>query len=308
MRQGFNKITIALFYTGWIILFSVQSLLAQTVTAPVPVDFNELKLREKVAARIASGNLSKNPAYSAFNSDKVIIEKRLQFNFQNQTFFGVRLKILPVVAEQKHEFLYLIVDRDINYQFSDVIRIEDGVSEFSPVMMELRRIELPEAGLGHEIEKGNGVHHITLVSDPFCPYCRKVWDYLYQNRASFKSFKLAHYPLHPPSRIASAVMMYAQKKQLDILAIANFSYTRLISSESPIDILYQYVSEFPVLKKHWGENLEKAAEMLQTDYSQMVAKEHEDIRDLGISGTPATFVDGYMVEGFNATKFNELIK
>jgi len=308
MRQHSTKKIMTFFHIIWLSLFFTQAVWAQQETLPVKIDFNELKLREKIATRISAGNSPKNPAYSGFNADKVVIEKLIPFQFQGQTFFGVRLKILPIIPEQTHEFLYLFVDRDINYQFSDIIRIDTGVSEFNPLMVELRRFDLPATGIGQEIFQGSGAHQITFVSDPFCPYCRQVWGYIDQNRSKLKSLKLAHYPIHSTSQIACAVMMFAQKNRLNVLDIVNFSYTRLNSSESPVDILNQYASEFPDLKKLWGADLQKTAEKLQTEYSPMVAKEHTEIRDLGIMGTPITFVDGYMIEGFNVPKFNELIK
>ncbi|MBI5591188.1 MAG: hypothetical protein HY881_11970 [Deltaproteobacteria bacterium] len=304
--QKCNKLGIFIVFIYFFIVAPLSW--AQNEASPVkPSGLDETKLKEIIASRIQKANAGKNESYKNFDSKMVIVEKKIAFQSLGQILYGVKIKILPVVADQKHEFLYLIVDPSLTVQYSDILDMETGASALNPVMVELRRIDLPAKSIGNEIYKGSGAHQIVLISDPFCPYCREVWGYLVQHKDKIKLLKLAHFPIHTASETACAVLEFAQQKRLNLFDIVNFSYTRLNSSESPVEILSQYAAEFPLLKKYWGNDLEAAAKKLQAEYLPAVQKEQAEIKDMGISGTPITFVDGYMIEGGNFPKFDELM-
>jgi len=272
-----------------------------------PPELDEAKLKAKILSRIQKADAGKHDAYSHLDPNLVIIEKRIPFQVLNQTVYGIRLKIMPVLPDQKHEFLNLIVDPTLSVQYTDILDMETGASMLNPVMVELRRISLPETNIGTEIYKGNGRHRIVLISDPFCPYCRQVWTYLVEHKNKFKSLRMVDYPIHTTSETVCAVLEFTRQKRLNIFDIINFSYTKLNSSESPVDMLKQYAAKFPLLKKYWGDDLEAAAKKLQEEYLPAVYREQSHIKDLGIVGTPVTFVDGYMIEGGNFPKFDELM-
>lgn len=298
------KMFIALIYVFIVVPLSW----AQNEALPVnPPELDEMKLKEQIVSRIQKANAGKSEAHKNFDSKMVIVEKKIAFQSLGQMLYGVRLKVLPALPDQKHEFLYLIVDPSLTVQYSDILDMETGASVLNPVMVGLRRIDLPARGIGSEIYKGGGAHQIVLISDPFCPYCRQVWGYLVQHKDKIKSLKLSHYPIHTVSEIACAVLEFAQQRRLNIFDIVNFSYTKLNSGESPAEILRQYAAEFPLLKKYWGNDLEAAAKKLLAEYLPAVQKEQSEIKDMGIAGTPITFVDGYMIEGGNFPKFDELM-
>lgn len=288
-------------------------LAASTVWAqnqPSPEKFpelDEMKLKEKILSRIQKADAGKHDAYHRLDSNLVVIEKKIPFRILNQTLYGVRLKILPVLPDQKHEFLNLVVDPSLTVQYTDILDMETGVSVVNQVMVELRRIALPEKSIGSEIYKGSGIHQIVLISDPFCPYCRQVWAYLVEHKDKFKSLKMVHYPIQAASETACAVLEFARQKRLNIFDIIHFSYSRLSPGETPSEMLKQYAAEFPLLKKYWGNDLEAAAKKLQTEYLSAIHKEQSEAKDLGIVGTPVTFVDGYMIEGGNFPKLDELM-
>jgi protein-disulfide isomerase len=290
-------------------VFSVVPILwAQNQSSPEkPQELDETKLKEKILSRMQKADAGKHETYNHLGTNLVIVEKKIPFQVLNQTLFGVRLKILPVLPNQKHEFLNLVVDPTLAVQYPDILDMETGASLFHQVMTELRRITLPEKSMGSEIYKGSGSHQIVLISDPFCPYCRQVWAYLVDHKDKIKSLKMVHYPIQSASETACAVLEFARQKRLNIFDIIHFSYTRLNSSDSPSEMLEQYAAEFPLLKKYWGNDLDAAANKLQNEYLPAIHKEQSEAKDLGIVGTPVTFVGGYMIEGGNFPKFDELL-
>ena len=277
------------------------------VSSAKPPALDDAKLKEKILSRIQNANAGKNDSYKNVDISKIIVERKIPFQVLGQTLFAVRLKILPMLPEQINEFLYLVVDPTLTVQYPDIINLDTGTSILSQVMMDLRRIKLPEKGFGSEVYKGGGVHQIVLISDPFCPYCRHVWEYLFQHKDKIKSLKMSYYPIHTVSAIACAVLDFALQKHMNIFDIINFSYTKLNPSESPTDVLKQYAAAFPLFKSYWGDDLNTAAQKLQAEYLPMIQKEQIEEKNLGIMGTPVTFIDGYMVEGGNIPKFNELM-
>ena len=306
MNICFKRINILIILTY--ILGAASLVWAQNESSPMnPPEVDDARLKEKIVTRIQNLNAGKNEAYKNFDSSKVIVEKKILFQMLGQQLVGVRLKIQSVLPDQSHDFLYLIVDPTLTAQYTDILDMETGASMLNQVMVELRRISLPEKEMGTEIYKGSGTHQIVLVSDPFCPYCRKVWGYLTEHMNKLKSLRISHYPIHASSEIPCAVFEFARQKRLNIFDIVNFSYTKLNSSESSAEVLKQYVAEFPLLKKYWGDDLEATAQKLRTEYLPMVQKEQAETKNLGISATPVTFVDGYMIEGDNFPKFDELM-
>jgi hypothetical protein len=281
---------------------------AQNEAPPVKLpDLDEMKLKEKIVSRIQKANAGKKEVYRNFDSKMVIVEKKIAFQALGQMLYGIRLKILPVLPGQKNEYLYLIVDPSLTVQYSDILDMETGANVLNQITAELRKIDLPEKGIGSEIYKGGGAHQIVLISDPFCPYCRQVWGYLLQHKDKIKLLKLSHYPVNTVSETACAVLEFAQQKRLNFFDIINFSYTKLNFAKSPVEILSQYAAEFPMLKKFGGQDLEAAVQKLRAEYLPIIQKEQSEIKDLGISGTPMTFVDGEMINGANSTKFDELM-
>ena len=289
-------------------LLAIPAAWAQNETSPKKsVELDDAKLKAQIIARIQKANAGKNDAYKNMDASKIVVEKKIQFEILGQTLFAVRLKILPTQPGQLNEFLYLVVDPTLTVQYPDILDMNTGTSVLNQVMMELRRTHLPEKGLGSEVYNGGGAHQIVLISDPFCPYCRHVWEYLFQHKDKIKSLKMSYFPIHTASETACAVLEFAQQKNLNVLDVINFSYTKLNSSDKPADILKQYVTTFPQFKKYWGNDLNAVAQKLQAEYQPKIQKEQLEAKNIGIMGTPVTFVDGHMIEGGNFPQFNELM-
>ncbi|MBI5594388.1 MAG: hypothetical protein HY881_28400 [Deltaproteobacteria bacterium] len=304
--QNRNKLGI---FIAFIYIFIVVPLAwAQNEAAPVkPPELDEMKLKEKIVSRVQKANVGKNAAYKNFDSKMVIVEKKITFQSSGLMLYGVKLKILPVLPGQKNEYLYLVVDPSLTVQYSDILDMETGANILNQITTELRRIDLPEKGIGSETYKGGGSHQIVLISDPFCPYCRQVWGYLLQHKDKINLLKLAHYPVNTISETACAVLEFARQKQLNYFDIVNFSYTKMNFSKSPVEILSQYTAEFPALKECWGQDLEAAVQKLRAEFLPIIQREQSEIKDMGLSGTPITFVDGVMINGANFPTFDELM-
>jgi len=150
IMQNRNKLGI---FTAFIYIFIMVPLAwAQNEVALVkPPELDEMKLKEKIVSRVRKANVGKNEAYKNFDFKMVAVEKKIAFQSLDLMLYGVRLKILPAFPGQKNEYLYLIVDPSLTVQYSDILDMETGANILNQITAELRRIDLPEKGIGSEI-------------------------------------------------------------------------------------------------------------------------------------------------------------
>jgi protein-disulfide isomerase len=310
-RADFLALILLLtFFPGSMLSPFMANALAQTIDqssrqvgAP-GVELDEKTLKSNVATRIRATRGAQDARFRQFSPELVIIDRKVSFNIQGMTFFAVKVKLLSPPPGAGEETITLVLDKSGTLQIVDIQELTSGNSLVQDAMNQLVRIEDIPPDFGKEIFKGKGTHSIIAVSDPFCPYCRKGWNYIKTRQDKLETFRLSHFPLNRPAEAACMVMADAHHRQFKFFEIVDFAYTHLNPASNPQDILAQFMDAFPELKEKWGQDAEVALKYLEEKYLAMVQKEKKDAQALGINSTPVFFVNGQLIRGFNAGKMD----
>jgi len=243
------------------------------------------------------------------------IPVEIPINDSVQNFYAIRADLQPINEDQKPGKLTFLVDQNGRTSFAGAKDLITGESVAKDALMELSKIELPQ-NFGNELISGKGDHQITLVSDPFCPFCRKAYDFFTSSSLNGKinTLKIVHMPLdmHPGAKLlCNAVHEASQDSKIKISEreLTDFIYeiAPIRSKTDRIKLMEKMLNEFPALADAWGTP-ENAMYFIQGKYSD---KKNKDIelatKEYGITGTPAVFIDGVLVQGFNLAKIKDLM-
>lgn len=263
-------------------------------------------LKKAIAARTVASWGEQDPYYKTFGVGQVTIEKEIPILKNGFSFFAVKA-ILKTPGDEPDEILFLVVDSTGQLQFSDVLDVKTGQSLFRETLTELRKIEKLPENFGTLIFEGKGKHDLVVVSDPFCPYCRKGWVFFQEKREKIRSLKMAHLPLHTQSEIVCMALLDSEIRRDKALEMADFAYTTLKQTAESGDLIKQFMAAFPHLKKVWGKDSKSAVDFLEKNYRDKIGQEVRLIQGLGIKATPVFFIDGQMIEGYHEQRILELM-
>ncbi len=291
--------------------------LAVPVWAQDPVEagiqtLDEENLKNNVAARVRNTRGAQDEAFKTFNAKHLQIDRQKSIQIGGATVYAVQLKIYPPTGDGPPDLISVVVDAAGTFQFSEIQSLADGRSMVQEALAEVKRIDSLPPQLGKEIFSDGGDHDVVVISDPFCPYCRKGWQYLMANRSSIKTLRLAHFPLNAAAEatvwaVTDIWQNGASPETIQPSEILDYAYSGLQSSQNPQDIVRQFLEIWPELKTRWGEDAPAALQYLRQNYQAAVQKERDQIQALGIQSTPIFFVNGEMVEGFNAGRLDALL-
>jgi len=122
--------------------------------------------------------------------------------------------------------------------------------------------------LGKAVKVGNGKHQVIELTDPDCPYCRRMAEYWDKRTDVTRYVFLMPIPsLHPNAEIKSKFILASDEKGQALHDVFNGKYD----------------SSLPTAADDKG---------LLADHKQLTIKS-------GLNGTPAYFVDGVFVHGAN---------
>ena len=265
---------------------------------------DEAALKTGIAHRLRTARGVKDERFRRITPDHVTVEKKIPVQTAALTVFAVKLKITPPVPDLSPEFITLVVDGSGTIQFGGIQELATGVNPLKEAVDQLQAVaftDLP-ADFGHLIHSGTGPHTVIVVSDPFCPHCRRGWEFIKTNLDRIHALRLAHFPLGPAAETAGLVMADAHHRESIMFDIIDFTYTVLEPSQDPLQILAQYLDEFPDLAEKWGGTPEKALTYLKGKFLAAVKAEQHAIRSLGIHSTPVFFINQTFIKGFNEQK------
>ncbi|MBF0551191.1 MAG: hypothetical protein HQK60_11715 [Deltaproteobacteria bacterium] len=277
------------------------------VAKPTKSKLDEQRLKDNVLTRVRTVRSNGAPEAKNLGGFAVDIKNKVPFEVGSLRLFAVRMTVLqpsPAI-DPKPGNLALTVDHTGRFQFSDIDELATGNSLSLAAMTEATRINIPEK-LELAVFNGSGKHNVVTVSDPFCPACRKVWNQLWSRRDKLKSIKICHYPVHPGSEVACAIIKHAHAKHISPAEVANFAYTKLEQKEKPEEIIQQFFDAFPKLRKSLGDNPTAAYKTLKASYFALLTAEVNETTSLGVTSVPIVFIDGTMVIGFEEQKIVEL--
>jgi len=156
--------------------------------------------------------------------------------------------------------------------------------EYAKVQEERAVEMLKSLPLDQAVTVGNGPNTIIEFTDPDCPYCRKVDEFLSKRTDITRHVFL--FPLesiHPASRAKSVFILSSKDKAKAFREVFAGKYDRAL----PISA--SDLSKYP-------------AENNQVNAGIKIGQE------LGVQGTPMLFVNGKMVNGADFNKIQQLLK
>lgn len=220
------------------------------------------------------------------------------------TVFAVKLRLMPPALDASPEFITLVVDDTGTLQIGGIQHLATGSNLVQEAVDQVQAVDISDlpSDFGKLIHTGTGPHTMIVISDPFCPHCRKGWEFIKLNLDQIHTLRLAHFPLSPAAETAGLVMADAYHRKSMVFDIIDFTYTDLNPSQDPLDILGQYLDAFPDLTDIWGPAPENALTYLKERFGTQIKTEQHTIRSLGIHSTPIFFVNQTFIKGFNAQK------
>lgn len=320
--SGFNRFLRSMLILG-LFLFIIMGLTLNTMkanalakskdkhsqeTAASVAELDEAALKESIAQRIRISRGVQDQRFKEFSPDLLTIDRKIPFQAQGIPFFAVKIKILSPPPGTDAESISLVVDKSGTLVISDIQELASGKSMAQEALNQLIRGEDFPPDFGKEIFKGTGKNSMIVISDPFCPYCRKGWEYVKTQKEKLKSMKLAHFPLNRPAEIACMVMADSYDRKFKVFEIVDFAYTRLNTNPDPENIVKQFMDAFPELKEIWGKESSAALKSLEEKYQAVVQKEGKTARDLGINSTPLFIVNNELIKGFNPEKLEKAMQ
>jgi glutaredoxin len=161
---------------------------------------------------------------------------------------------------------------------------------------------------------GTGSKDVIFISDPFCGYCRKGYEFLTENLDSIRDIKIVHNPLSPEtgSAVATWVMDYARENNIKTSEILEFSYSKLTPvnaekhenqhpspTEISINILEQYKKVFPELFEQTDNEVLPFYEMLIKKHATRMIKSQTIMKEAGFTSTPFFVINGKVIRGLD---------
>lgn len=293
------------------IFLGCMLLLFQNVALAGPA-LEEQTLRAAVAERV-NLILIERGQEAIIPVEAISIERVQPVQVRDITLFAVKLSLraggtVKGVFTEPEEMI-ILTDESGTLQFGMVTDIATGDEVAMVQAAALTQVAFPEH-LAKPFLTGKGSHDVTLVTDPFCPYCRQALEYLASQLTLIANLKLVHLPLamHPGADAAAWVMEFAREEAKDLYKqVVEFAYTALNSpagtngqplqgDEAQKNVLKQFIGKFPKLTK---QPLDAFLYYLKGKYEPQDLSTRRALQKLRISGTPVVIIDGQPVHGFD---------
>jgi len=287
-----------------------------------------------VLAALKQQGLPMTPQMNEFTADKIIIGKSIPFHAGGIPFFLVSLAIKAPAAlggnvtdpeTDMEKTLVLTVDQTGTYHFPDVNEISTNKSMSLEAKRIIQKAFLPK-DFGDILFTGSGTEDVVFISDVFCPFCRDAYDYFMSKKEQIKSFKILHMPikeLHPTADIASFLMEHAREifSQQEYIDFINYAYTELTEEgsnagagspkkdllELELNMVKKLTTKYPALLKNHAD-INALFFYLKGKYTGKFEANKMLARSFGIQGTPAMFINGFLVKGFDINTLNNIFK
>lgn len=242
-----------------------------------PLD--EKQLRENTLTRLKNTIKEQNPnavGLEMLTGDNITIKQKTPIRVGNTELWMVKIEFqgLPTTGpdDAKNIDMTMTVDPTGTYQFADITHIEKASSMFGRARRALSKVEVP-VNTGTLLWKGTGSTEAIFISDPFCPFCRKEYVFLKENKAKIGSVKILHLPmpeLHPTAKITSAILVYAKDKlpAEKFVEAVDFAYTDLNAGQENNKAYIQAIGLEPTLPQYVYKVIEKDTRAQQAAENQ----------------------------------------
>ncbi|MFW5731559.1 MAG: DsbA family protein [Desulfonatronovibrionaceae bacterium] len=271
---------------------------------------NEEVLLENVEKRFKTIVQDRGGDPAGISADNMSIEKKHSFTVtlgdQTLTLYAVKVSLLEPESGQKQN-VTLIVDQSAEVQLDGAfVSLKTGESLHQDVLDKLERLDR-EFESGDLLLTGQGDKEVVFLSDPFCPYCRRAYEYLIKQDEAFSRLKIAHFPISPDSgSVALTLLMMDHKDQDNFHHVVDFAYN-LDQTELEGNADHQVIEKFNEKFNAFDKTPEQVFTDLQQKYQNKLAKDMQEMQDIGLTGTPVIIIDGVMVSGFNQNRIDKLL-
>ena len=287
-----------------------MALFSHTASAAQEVD--EQALRAAVTERV-NMILAERGQGSMIPVEAVTVEKVQPVQVRGISLYAVKLSLKASGSAKgifpEPEEMVVLTDASGTVQFGMVTDIATGDDVAMVQAAALTRTEFP-VHLAKPYLTGTGQKEVTLVTDPFCPYCRQALTFLTERLSRIANLKLVHLPLamHPGAEAAAWVMEFAREEAKDLYQqVVGFAYSGL---QTPADadgtglqgdaaqkhVIRQFIEQFPTLAKQPADAF---LYYLKGKYEPQDISTRKILQKLRITGTPAVIIDGQAVHGFD---------
>lgn len=230
--------------------------------------------------------------------------------------FAVRISVRPPHGvDGVPKVGNMLVDRTGAYRFSGMTDLPTGADLVRGAMDEAMRFDLP-GDFGRTLAEFGGGHEVVVVSDPFCPHCRRQWAELRKLRKRIGALKVVHLPLvgGAGSEALGWAVDYARSQGMDALKISDFIMSSMEppgggvfkGQDAAVGALEDLFKQFPEFRKRLGAP-EAALEILRGGYSEAGGRDRARTWRYGLGSVPCAFIDGILVRGFNPVKLQEML-
>jgi len=220
--------------------------------------------------------------------------------------------------------LSMVVDPTGTLFFSKVIDIARGEEAILKRAPSVTRAALPPDLHPATVKVGTGMADVTLISDPFCGFCRKGYAFASAHMDKILALRVFHHVLFEEKGSAVAAWMteYARSRGADMAAVYDFTYTELrpagqqASDEGELfmspeavgeDILTQYQRKFPALFEETGGDVPAMYRLLAGKYERETMENQDKLVKAQLTSTPVFVIDGEIVRGFDEPRLKELL-
>ena len=243
--------------------------------------------------------------------ENIILEKSIPFEVnvsgQSLTMYAVRMVVMSGPDKGQNQPVTLIVDETGSIQLDGAFAdLSTGRSIHQEALDELQRLENNPVS-GDLLLKGTGQADVLFLSDPFCPYCRHAYFYLLDQQDRISELMIAHYPLSPGSGSEALTFLMMEHKDKDSFQeVVDFAYRidrTLFTDNADHSVVRIYNEEFEA----YTRTSEEVFEYLQEKHQGNLLNRMEQMRGMGLSGTPMFIIDGIKVNGFNRDRIEDLL-
>jgi len=294
-------------------LISVLLLVGTTFLWISPAISGQLNTRGVLAA--VYERLKKEKKIEYLKPEHLSLQRKIPIKIGNLSLWAVRMQIRLTPPNQKTQTatLDLVTDDNGQWQFEAISNLKTGRPLLEKALADLAKLNI-DPRMGQVIFRGQGEKTVVIVIDNFCSYCREVYRQLpgvYEKQ--IKELVTIYLPLnsHPGAEMACAVSAYVHnQKNLK-------QYTRevdnFIFQELPLpttkDIKEANTAVYDALKAKFswlvrefaGADMEEVWKRLRAGSN--IGEQMKYAVNLGIRGTPVTFVDGRRMDGVDWAKF-----
>lgn len=254
----------------------------------------------------------------AGDAGRVVVEKIVPVGGKEPAkFYAVRVALLPPDGQVAPPLVRpVLVDASGTFAVEGLVNMATGAPAAEDEFREVLRYDLP-AGFGRTVWTGKpGGKTIVLVSDPFCPYCRQLFNYLATRKARISELRMVHRPTGMAASLASCMILdyaldHAAETGVKPWDVASFIYGGLPETlakgmQAPLQVLDAIMLKFPGLTVLGTP--EQAVDKLNEAYGVAMKNTVESTYPYGITTVPYVFIDGVLLQGFNKNLLNMLLE